>query len=117
MNTRDFTRVNYSVGASIRFGNEVVTCNIDNLSLRGMHLKSEHDLPLDIPVHVTVNHSNQPSLNVNARVVRREECGFALQIHNLNVDSFVQLRNIVTDNSKDKGAVMRETFKMLKCIY
>jgi hypothetical protein len=117
MNSRGFTRVNYSVGASIRYGNEVVMCNTDNLSLRGMYLKTDHDIPLNVPVHVTVYHSNQASLKVNAKVVRREGDGVGLQIHNLNVNSFVQLRNIVTENCREQGAVMQETFKMLKCIY
>jgi hypothetical protein len=117
MNTRNFTRVNYTVGASIRYGNEVVICNTDNLSLRGLYLKTEHDIPLNIPVNVTVYHSNKESLKVNANVVWREGDGVGLHINNLNVNSFVQLRNIVTENSIDKGAVMQETFKMLKCIY
>ena len=116
MNNRNFTRVNYSVGASISYGNEVVICNTDNLSLRGMYLKTEHEIPLNIPVHVTVYHSNQSSLKVNAWVVRREENGVGLQINNLNVNSFVQLRNIVTENSKDQGVVLQETYKMLECI-
>jgi hypothetical protein len=81
-----------------------------------MYLKTEHEIPLDIPVNVTVYHSNMSSLKVNARVVRREESGVGLQINNLNVNSFVQLRNIVSDIIKDQGAVMQETYKMLKCI-
>jgi len=117
MNSRDFTRVNYTVGASIRYGDEVVICNTKNLSLRGMSLKTEHEIPLDIPVQVTVYHSNQASLKVNAKVVWREGSGVGLHINTLNVNSFVQLRRIVTENSMDQGAVMQETFKMLKCIY
>ena len=116
MNNRNFTRVNYSVGASIRYGNEVVLCNSDNLSIHGMFLKTDHDIPLNIPVNVTVYHSNQVSLKVNAKVVRREDTGVGLQINNLDVNSFVPLRNIVTENCSDKGTVMQETFKMLKCI-
>jgi len=117
MNTRNFTRVHYTVGASIRYDNEVVICNTDNLSLRGMSLTTEHEIPLNIPVHVTVYHSNVSSLKINAKVVWREGNGVGLYISNLNVNSFVQLRNIVSENSTDKGAVMQETFKMLKCIY
>lgn len=117
MSTRLFTRVNYTVGASIKYGNEVVICNTDNLSLRGMHLKTDHEIPLNIPVHVTVYHPNQPSVKVNATVVWKEDDGIGLQIYNLNVNSFIQLRSIVTENCNDQGAVMQETFKMLKCIY
>lgn len=116
MNSRDFTRVDYTVGASLRYGNEVVICNTGNMSLRGMYLKTEHEIPLNIPVIVTVYHANQPSLKVNAKVVRKEEKGVGLQISNLNVNSFVQLRTIISEHSDDGGVIMRETYKMLKCI-
>ena len=116
MNTRQFTRVKYSVGASITYDSEVFFCNTGNLSLRGVFLKTEYDLPLNIPVDVTVYHSNSTSLKVNACVVWREKDGVGLQINNLDVDSFSQLRDIVTENSIDRGAILQETYKMLKCI-
>ena len=117
MDNRHFTRVDYAVGASIRYGNEVVMCKTGNLSLRGMYLKTEHEIPVDMPVNVTVYHSNQSSLKVSAQVVRREGNGIGLQINNLNVNSFVQLRSLISENSRDKEIVMQETFTMLKCIY
>jgi len=116
LNTRQFTRVNYSVGASIAYDSEVYFCNTGNLSLRGMYLKTEHALPLNIPVNVTIYNSNRTSLKVNACVVWIKEDGVGLQINNLNVDSFVQLRDIVTEYSNDRGAILQETYKMLKCI-
>jgi len=116
MNNRQFTRVNYTVGASISYGNEVFICITDDVSLRGMYLKTGHDIPLDIPVHVTVYHSNLESLKLNARVVRKGENGVGLQINDLSVNSFAQLRNIVSENCKDRGTVLQETYKMLKCI-
>lgn len=117
MNTRSFTRVGYSVGASVRYGNNVVIGSTDNISLRGIYLKTDHEIPLNIPVHVTVYSSSQTSLKFNAEVVRREEGGVGLQINNLNVNSFVQLRDIVYEQSNDQGKVMQETYKMLKCIH
>lgn len=117
MNNRHFTRVKYSVGASISYGNEVLFCNTDNVSLRGIYLKTDHEIPLNIPVHVTVYNANQPSLRVNARVVRKENNGVGLKINYLDVNSFVQLRKIITEFSNDPGAITQETFKMLKCIH
>ena len=116
MNGRNFTRVNYYAGASIMYGDDEVMCNTGNLSLHGMYLHTDHDLPLDVPVHVTVYNSKQSSLMVNAKVVRKEANGVGLQITNLNVNSFVQLRDIVTDKSKDYMKVLTETLSMLNCI-
>lgn len=117
MNKRHFTRVNYNVGASISYGNEVLFCNTDNLSLRGMFLKTEHEIPFDIPVHVNIYTENHSSLRVNARVVRRVDSGIGLRINHLDVNSFVQLRKIITNYSNDPGSVTQETFKMLECIH
>ena len=116
MNNRNFTRVNYSAGASIRYGDNLIMCNADNLSLRGMYLKTDHQVPLNTPVHVTVYHSSQSSLKFNANVVRREANGVGLQINNLNANTFAQLRDIVAANSKVPGKVMQETYSMLGCI-
>ena len=116
MDCRNFTRVDYAVGASISYGNEVLICTTDNLSLRGMYLKTRLELPLDTAVNVTVYDSSRPSLKVKARVAWREEDGVGLQINKLNVDTFVQLRDIVAEISKEHSAVFQETYKMLKCI-
>jgi hypothetical protein len=117
MASRDFTRITYAVGASISYGNQVAICTTANLSLRGMYLKTGYELPVDVPVHVTVYRSDLLSIKVNARVVRREANGIGLQITKLNIDSFVQLRDLVAEQSKDQGAILQETYKMLKCIY
>jgi hypothetical protein len=117
MSNRNFTRVNYSVGASIKYGNELVMGNTDNLSLRGMYLKTDQEIPLNTPVNVTVYHTNQSSLKFNANVVRKEASGVGLQINNLNANSFAQLRDIVATSSNSPGKVIQETYSMLKCIY
>jgi len=116
MNNRNFTRVNYSAGASIGYGDNLVMCNADNLSLRGMYLKTDHQVPLNTPVNVTVHHSSHSSFKFNANVVRKEANGVGLQINNLNATSFAQLRDIVAKNSMNSEKVMQETYKMLGCI-
>ena len=117
MNSRNFTRVNYSTESSVRFGGEVAMCKTDNLSLRGMYLKTDNDIPLKSSVNVTVYHSSHGSLKVNANVVRKDVNGVGLQIHSINADAFAQLRDIVAANNAEPGKVMQETFGMLKFIY
>ena len=117
MKSRDYTRVNYAVGASISYGDQVAICTTKNLSLRGIYLKTGYEIPLNVPVCVTVYHSGMSSFKVSAKVVRKEENGIGLQISDLNVDSFVQLRELVAEQSNNRGAIIQETFKMLKCIH
>ena len=117
MNTRNFTRVNYSVEAAIHIGDDIVMCNTGNLSINGMYLKTEYVLPLYEPVHVTVYDTNKTSFNVCAKIVRKEAYGVGLQIHDLSANSFAQLRDIVSDKCHDHGKVIKETLSMLKCIH
>jgi len=116
MKSRDFTRVNFAVGASICYGRQVAICTTSNLSLRGIYLRTGFELPLNAQVQVSIYHSDLSSIKVNAKVVRREENGIGLQITNLKIDSFGQLREIVTERSKDRVTVMQEIFKMIQCI-
>jgi hypothetical protein len=111
---RRFTRVNYYSGASIRYDDVVVICNADNVSLHGLFLKTDQEIPLDIPVDVTVYQSILAPITVSARVVRRGVNGVSVQIDNLSIGSFVQLRNIVSENSTDQQKIMQETFNILK---
>jgi hypothetical protein len=92
-------------------------CKTDNLSLKGMFLKTDHEIPLNVPVRVTVYHSGKSSLNVDAKVVRKEaRKGVGLEISALNATTFAQLRDIVATNSANPGKVMQETYTMLGCI-
>ena len=68
MSKRNFTRVNYSVGASIKYGNDLVMGNTDNLSLRGMYLKTDHEIPLNTPVNVTAVSYTHLTLPTNREV-------------------------------------------------
>ena len=106
MKSRHFPRVNYSVGASIKYGNNVVMCNTDNLSLQGIYLKTDHEIPLNTPVNVTVYQSSQESLKISARVVRKQENGVGVQIDNLSASSFELLSTIVAENSNNHGNII-----------
>ena len=117
MNNRNYTRVSYLVGASLSFGSDVLICNTHNVSLRGMYLKTGYEIPLGIPVNVTVYHSNQSSLKFDAKVVRIEESGVGLLIDCLNANSFAKLCDIVAENSSNRSVVMQETYGMLQYIY
>ena len=118
MSGREFTRVNYLARASIQYDNTLITGHTENLCLRGLFIETINDVPLNIPVNVSVDYRSSHSFfNFNAKVVRKTANGVGLQISKLNADSFVRLRDIVVENCVEPGKVMQETFKMLKCIY
>ncbi|MDD2899747.1 MAG: PilZ domain-containing protein [Desulfuromonadaceae bacterium] len=117
MSGRSFTRVNHSVVASIMYEGSTVTGKTDNLSIRGMFVKTDIDLPLNAPVHIKVNSSKNSFFNFNANVVRKGVNGVGLQINSISANSFALLRDIVSEKSCDYDQIMSETYEMIKCIY
>ncbi len=117
MEKRNFTRVNFSVWASIKYEDHLFFGDIDNVSLQGLFFKTDQEVPLNIAVGVTVYYSSNSSIFLNAHVVRREHAGVGMQINKIDANSFVSLRNIVALHCNDQDLVMRETYKMAGCIH
>ena len=117
MENRDFTRVNFSGDASIKYNNNVVLGNIENISLQGFFIKTKHKLPLHEPLEVTILHSHNPLIYMSASVVRSDEEGFGMKIRDLDVNSFVCLRDVISQKCNDQNVIMNETYKMLSCIH
>ena len=113
---RFFTRVNCSVRASIRYGDDFIKCDTKTLSLQGMFLKTDQLIPLNAAINVTVYHSSQSTFNLTANVVSTEPDGVCVKINSLSINSFAQLRDIVSEKSNNYVNVIQETFGMLKCI-
>lgn len=117
MDNRNFTRVDFFGEASIRYNDHIIIGNIENLSLQGLFIKTDQVLPLNLPVQVTVYTYANSSFNLHANVVRRDESGVGIQIDEMDVYSFVRLRNIVELKCNDQDVVMRETYKIVGCIH
>lgn len=116
MEKRNFTRVTFSGGASIKYKEQIFWGNIENVSLQGFFIKTKHDLPLDNPLEVTIYQSPNSSINLQASVVRTEQNGLGMKINGVDVNSFVRLRDIVSNQCNDQTLLMNETYKMVNCI-
>ena len=114
-NKRNFTRVEYSEGASIRYGDCIVFGRIQDLSLCGFFIctDTEDEIPSNQPVQVTVYQSADRSFKLNAQAVHCEANGIGFQICAIDVNSFGSLRNIIEDRCGNQSQIMNETYKML----
>jgi hypothetical protein len=113
LNKRNFTRVDYSVGASIRFDDNVIFGHVHNLSLCGMFIRTDSEVPFDKLVQVTVYNDAVSSFKLYAQAVHRETGGMGFQVSKIDVRSFDSLRNIVEQKCNNQNIVMAETFQML----
>ena len=117
MENRNFTRVDFSGCASIRFDDYIVWGDVNNLSLQGFYIKTSQDLPLNIPLEVTIHHSPNSSIHLHASAIHREKTGAGMKINEFDVNSFVQLRDVISLTCHDQMRVMNETYKVLHCIH
>ena len=113
VNKRSFTRVEYSVGASIRYEDNVIFGHVQDLSLCGMFIRTDGEVPSDKPVQVTVYTDAVSSFKLYAQVAHKETGGVGFQVSRIDVKSFDSLRNIVEQKCNNQNIVMAETFKML----
>lgn len=118
MRSRAFTRVNASVGATICFGSDMIHGVTENLSLQGFYLRTSKSIPLHQSVKVTLFDHQSPLVQVCANVVRQDAAGgLGVKISSIDVNSFVCLRNVISQQCNDFNGIMSETYKMVDCIH
>lgn len=116
MENRAFTRVGLSEWATVSYEKQVFGGLVENISLRGLFVQTNQELPLNVPVEVCVHHSIDKSLCLSATAVRQEKTGLGLQINKMDLHSLVYLRSLVEEHCKDPEIVMQETKKMVGCM-
>lgn len=109
MENRKFTRVGMQTQASLRLGDHVYSAVVANASLRGLFVLTEYDVPMDIPVEVSVRTARGVPACFDTRVVRREHDGVGLMIRRMNVSSFAYLRDLVAEKCQNPELMLRET--------
>ena len=111
MERRKFRRVPFEVTAAVQTGMVNISGVVHNLSMSGMFLATaktvEGDNPLDISIMLS-GASSMLSLRLKGRLVRQTEDGIAVEFQEMDLDSFIHLRNIVAQNSSDPDAVYEE---------
>jgi hypothetical protein len=117
MEQRKHRRVPFHAEATARCGDTVVNGKIENLSMKGMFLSTDHRLiegdTLAITVKLTGS-STELSLNLTGSVVRQTDAGMAIAFKEMDLDSFIHLRNVVSYNSGDADEVMGEYYRSME---
>jgi len=110
MEKRNFPRVEFSEFASVRHKGQVFFCDTENVSVQGLFLKTDLELPLSVEVEITIYYSLDSSLRLIANAVRRGETGLGLEIKRIDILSFVRLWNYLAMQCNEQD--MRGTHSM-----
>lgn len=117
MEKRCFTRVPFQTEGIVNFAGSQIRGEVENLSMNGMFLKTDEKVPegqqMDIKVCLS-GASSELSIDLKGFVVRQGEDGLAIQFKEMDLDSFIHLKNTVAYNRGDEGEVMEEVYKFIE---
>jgi len=117
MEKRVFSRILFQAEAVVEYGGETIKGQVENLSLNGMFLKTHEKISQDEAVEIKIflsGASSDLSINLRGAVVRLDSDGVAIQFKEMDLDSFVHLKNILTYNRGDESEVMEEFYRFLE---
>lgn len=98
MDKRKNARVEFLSTANLLHGGLRVSGSIRDLSMKGLFVVTAATLPVNAPVDVEITLSGSTtelSILIKGTVVRCEKEGIAVTFSEMELDSFIHLRNIV----------------------
>lgn len=109
---REFTRIPIHIwGTFTDASGDLLTAEVNNLSLRGCHVSTFDPLPADGRYHLTLfveDDERALHFRVEARIVRSDRDGMGVEFMEMPLESYEHLRNMVLLNSTDPEQVERE---------
>ena len=113
MDKRKLSRIDFYVEAVFSYQGLEHKARVKNLSLKGALIETNEKLDIGINEKLDIVLSVKglsSTLEIHAKgiVVRKEEASFGLKLENMDLDSFIHLRNIIAYNSGDYDKIMEE---------
>jgi hypothetical protein len=104
MEKRNRPRVVFDSQADIAYNGNTISCEIENLSMEGMFLQTNEKIPEKTEVNASIQLSGSTTnlcIDLKGTVVRCEKNGIAIKFNEIELDSFIHLRNVVSYAGKD----------------
>lgn len=109
---REFTRIPIHIwGTFTDASGDLLTAEVNNLSLRGCHVSTFDPLPAGGRYHLTLfveDDERALHFTVEARIVRSDQDGMGVEFMEMPLESYEHLRNMVLLNATDPTQVERE---------
>jgi hypothetical protein len=111
MERRKNRRVAFEVSASVRAGRVSIRGTVDNLSMKGMFLRTGETVSEDSLLEISISLSGSSSflsMELEGRAVRQTEAGIAIEFDKMDLDSFIHLRNVIAQNCDEPDYAYEE---------
>lgn len=116
---RRFTRIPYQSEVLMNSKGQWFKGMSENLSLYGVYVRSSSRFEIDSVVELTISlpstmtTSNEEYIDVNGIVVRQDESGIACEFREVEVDAFINLKNVISSQCENRSLVMDEFYHYL----
>lgn len=111
MEKREKLRGEFHYRTLLSYGDVKVEGEVENLSVKGMFVKTEQKINAGITLSIVLDLSEESSklvLKLTGEVTRQDSHGVAVEFTEIDTDSFVRLRNVVTHTFLNEEKIARE---------
>jgi hypothetical protein len=108
---RNFSRVGFKVSALLQSEGVALKGEVKDVSLHGLYLETEQQLPIGTPVEITIYLSAAVEpvvINVSGTVARQMPGGLGCSFDKIDVDSFAHLRSVISYQGGDESRALAE---------
>lgn len=113
---RRFSRIDFNTRVRLTQGSTIWETELEDISLKGLLLKSSDSTPLieDRPVQVNILLSNQTSITMDAEIVHRSATQLGLACALIDMESISHLRRLIELNLGNPAAAERELTELIQ---
>lgn len=110
---RKFERIDLRTEAVIRHRGVTFKGEVENLSLKGLFVRTNQKIPINEQVDVSMffyGSSSELSFSLEANVVRITDEGIGLNFRKIDIDSLISSDQTVTTSGSDRKRVIEEFY-------
>lgn len=107
---RTYSRIPFSAEIVMQSGHEEWSCNLIDISLKGMLVEPPSDLDIDIskPCAVALFLGEEASIHARVKIAHSDNGHWGLEWLHIDIDSLKHLRRLLELNLKDPSLLNRE---------
>ncbi len=108
MEKRRFSRIIYKNKAIINNQQNEVEGIIKDLSLKSIFIQSDLTFNVNDILNISIPLTDEITINATGHILRIENNGFVLIIDEIDIDSFMFLKNLIAYNIGDSESINKE---------
>ena len=107
---RSYNRIHFSAEILMQCGNEEWSCNLLDISLKGMLVEPPENLEIDIskPCGMALFLGDEISIHARVNIIRSEDGNWGLKWLQIDASSLQHLRRLIELNTNNPAMLMRE---------